>query len=209
VAKEPSGEFMMREAGPMTWDAAWAWIAAAGGQPEPRVWYVYSNNNPTYKRYAVAKQPGGDFIIPVAGPMTWTEAWAWIASASASTGTTSSTPGSTTPPNPPATAVYGSLTVSVINAATGAPIHNATVVLDRASGKGNRIVFEQIPQGRACVLNVSAPGYKPSATSIVINGPKQMVEIPLTPETVPPPKAGNQKSPTYNADRTGQGWKRN
>jgi hypothetical protein len=40
-----------------------------------RVWHIWSNNR---GRYAVAKEPSGEFIVHMAGPMTWDEATAWM-----------------------------------------------------------------------------------------------------------------------------------
>jgi len=40
-----------------------------------RVWYIYTDN---CGNYTVAKQPAANFIVSVAGPLTWDEAVTWM-----------------------------------------------------------------------------------------------------------------------------------
>lgn len=40
-----------------------------------RVWYIYTNNR---GNYTIAKQPTGEFMFTVQGPLTWEEAVSWM-----------------------------------------------------------------------------------------------------------------------------------
>ncbi len=76
VAKEPTGEFMFKVFGLVTWDEAQAWMAS--NINKPAVWNVYCTGDRS--QCTVAKEPTGELMFNVfPGKVTWDEAQAWMA----------------------------------------------------------------------------------------------------------------------------------
>lgn len=79
VAKDMPGAEWMPRSVPVTWTEAWA-IAASIGENLPAVWTVYERNVNGMIERTVAKDPPGAEWMPRTTPVTWTSAWATMAS---------------------------------------------------------------------------------------------------------------------------------
>jgi predicted transglutaminase-like cysteine proteinase len=76
IAKEPSGELMFKQIGPVDWDTAQAWMASWRTNNQPAVWYVYCNGDSS--QCTIAKEPTGELMFKQIGPVDWNTAQAWM-----------------------------------------------------------------------------------------------------------------------------------